>query len=336
VKDDVHDGPVPPGEKRGNVILDHLTASRLGNGLGRSATLAAFLLMVAFFWAQHPDTFGTWENFKSIFTLAAPLLILSVGLTIVLTVGEFDLSFVGVVNLAALVIAKYLVGGGHGVFLAIVLALAVGLAGGLIAGLLVAADRASSFIVTLALNTIWGGLALGISNAKYIPIPNLTFTNISLSEAGLPVPVWISIGVVLVGMLVMQTTVFGRDTRAVGSNRLAARLAGVRVNVTRIGTFALLGLCTGLAAMLLASSEGAYTPGVGSGLLIPPYVAVFFGISVLGVGRFTVLGTVVGALFIQTLQTGLTFEGVSSWVSNVVIGTVLLVILFLSSQLRKS
>lgn len=291
--------------------------------------------MVAVFWIQFPNTFGTWENAKQILLLAAPLLVLAVGLTLVLIVGEFDLSFAGIIALSALAIAETAKDGGHGVLTLITVALAVGFVAGLLAGALVSAERASSFIVTLALNTVWVGLALGISGGKYISIESDGFNNISLSSAGLPVPVWIAFAVSLVAIALIRLTVFGRQLRAVGSNREAARLAGVRVNVTRIKAFGFLGLCAGLSAVLLTASAGSYTPDVGGGLFIPPFVAAFFGISVMGMGRFNVFGTVVGALFIQTLQTGLTFNNVSAWVSNVVIGVVLLVILFVAGQLRQ-
>lgn len=303
--------------------------------LDRYATLVAFALMIAIFWGLEPDTFGTWENFRSILEQAAPLMVLAVGLTIVLAGGEFDLSFPGIIGLSSVVSIKVMADGGGGTLVAVLAGLGTGLAAGIVAGLLVATERASSFIITLALGTVWGGMALGISEGKTIAEVTEGYTNISLNQIfGIANPVYIAVLVAIIAYLILRVTVFGRQVRAIGSNPGAARLAGVRISVTRIGTFAALGLAAGLAAVLLSSSAGQFSPDIGSGLFIPPYVAAFFGLSVLAAGRFNVLGTIVGGLFIGTLQTGLIIVGSEAWVSNVVVGLALIAILVVAARAR--
>lgn len=313
--------------------LRRLRAGLAGAG-ARYATLVGFVAMVAIFSAQFPDTFGTWDNLKATLQLAAPLLVLAVGLTVVLIVGEFDLSFPGVITIAALGAVKVMADGGASATVGVIVGLTIGLGAGLVAGLLVVTERASSFIITLALNTVWAGVAIGVSDGKFISEVTEGYRSISLGGALVPTPVWIALGVTLLAFGLVRWTVFGRQAQAVGSNASAARLSGVRVKATRVGAFAFLGVCAGLAAVMLSASSG-FTPDLGTNLFIPPFVAAFFGISVLAVGRFNVFGTVVGALFIQTLQTGLTFHGVSAWVSNVVIGGTLLGILLVAGQLRR-
>lgn len=306
--------------------------------LDKYATLIAFAVMVAIFWALEPNTFGTWDNFRSILEQAAPMMILAVGLTVVLAAGEFDLSFPGIIGLSSVVAIKVMADdvAGGGTLVAVLAALGVGLGVGVIAGLLVATERASSFIITLALGTVWGGMAIGISGGETIVDVTEGYTNISLNEIfGIPNPVYIALIVAIIAFVVLRVTVFGRQIRAIGSNPGAARLAGVRISFTRVGTFAVLGVCAGLAAVLLSSSAGQYSPDVGSGLFIPPYVAAFFGLSVLGAGRFNVLGTVVGGLFIGTLQTGLIIVGAEAWVSSVVVGLALIAILVVASRVNK-
>jgi len=297
----------------------------------RYATLIAFAVMVAIFWILKPTTFGTIGNLKAILNQAAPLVVIGIGLTVVLVVGEFDLSFAGIVSLASVLSVKILEH--NPASIAVLLGLGVGVGAGIVAGLLVSTERASSFIVTLALSTIWSGLAVGISGSQTISITDNSYLNITFNTfLGFPNPVWIAAVVMVIAYAIIRFTVFGRQAQAVGSNTGAARLAGVRINFTRVGAYAFLGFCSGLAAILLSSSIGQFTPDIGAGLFIPPYVAAFFGVSVLGARRFNIFGTVVGALFIGTLQTGLTIVGAASWIADVVIGAALIAILVIAAK----
>jgi ribose/xylose/arabinose/galactoside ABC-type transport system permease subunit len=129
--------------------------------------------------------------------------------------------------------------------------------------------------------------------------------------------------------------VFGREAQAIGSNPTAARLAGIPLGVRRITAFGVMGVCAAVAGIILSSRSGQYAPDIAGGLFIPPFVAAFFGISVLAAGVFNVFGTVVGALFIATLQTGLVVQGIQEWVSNCIVGAVLLLILFIAAEARE-
>jgi ribose transport system permease protein len=324
---------LPPAER----LRRLLERSPAVDAFLRGVTLVGFVLMVLTFSLLSPDIFPTWENVKSILSLAAPTIILAVGLTVVLVAGEFDLSFSGLVALCAVGAVKAMADSDQGATVAVLVALAIGLGGGLVAGLLVATQRASSFIITLALGSVWGGLALGWSGAGGSTITDVTrgYTDIALAElATVPLPVLYAVVVAVMVYALLRWTVFGREAHAVGSNPSAARLTGVRLGTTKVGAFVVMGLCVGIAAVLLSSRTGSYSPGISAGLLIPPFVAAFFGTSVLAVGRFNVVGTVVGALFVATLGTGLVVEGLEAWVSDVLIGAVLVVILLIAAETR--
>jgi ribose transport system permease protein len=330
--------PEPPRDERGSgarflAAFQFSDAHRL---LIRYVTLIGFVAMFALFSALEPDVFPTWDNIRSILDLSAPILILAVGLTVVLVVGEFDLSFTGLVGLCAVVAVKLQSSGGTGAGVAVLAGLGVGLGGGIIAGTLVSFQRASSFIVTLALGSIWSGVALGITGGG-LTIANVTtgYTNLTDKDiAGIPLAIFYAGFIVLAIWAVLRWTVFGREAQAIGANPTAARLAGIRLSTTRIAAFAVLGLCAAIAAIILSSRSGQYSPDIASGLFIPPFVAAFFGMSVLAAGRFNVFGTLVGALFIATLQTGLVVLGSQDWVANVIIGSVLLIILFIAAETR--
>lgn len=309
------------------------TLGRLRELVDRSGVLIAFVVMIGIFWAINPGVFGTWLNAKNILDQAAVILILGAGLTLVLATGEFDLSFPGVILVSSAVIAK-LLAHGAGVLEASVIGVVVAIAALTLAGVLVAMQRTSSLIVTLALNTLWGGVAAGMSNdGAPIPISNSAFNNLALKQPlGIPLSVYVALVVVSVFGVLLRFTVFGRRAEAIGTNPVAARFAGIPVARVRIGAFALLGLCAGIAAVILESRQGQFTTDLSLGLFIPPFVAAFFGISVLASGKFNMFGTVIGALFIGTLETGLIIAGAAAWTGDVVVGAVLIITLFAAKQ----
>lgn len=300
----------------------------------RYATIFAFALMVLYFSLSKPAIFPTLANARSILDNAAPTLILAVGLTAVLIAGEFDLSFTGVVPLASVLAIKTMVSLHQGAGLAIAVGILVGLLAGVVGGALVAAQRASSFITTLALGSVWTGIALGLSSGgQTINTTNNTFANLSFHHVvGLPITIVYAAVVSLIIWLVLRWTVFGRNAQAIGSNPIAARFAGLGLGGVRVGVFVVMGLCAGIAAILLSSTNAGFSPDVGSGLLVPPFVATFFGLSVRAAGRFNVFGTIVGTLFIATLQTGLNMLGASAWLADVVVGVALVIILFVATE----
>lgn len=319
-----------PGSSR-NQLLQDLVA--------RYAVLVGFAAMFAVFWILRPEVFGTTDNVRTIFEQASVVVILAVGVTVVMTTGEFDLSFPGLVGVCAVISVKAMADWGADPALATVMALAIGLAGGLTAGALVATKRTSSFIVTLALNTVWGGLALGLSGNGGSTIVEVApgYVDISSQELlGIKLPVFYAAAIAIVFAVILRRTVFGRQARAIGTNADAARLSGIPMARVRIGAFALMGLCSGAVAVIMTSQLAQFTPGIASGLFIPPFVAAFFGIAVLARGSFNIFGSVVGALFIGTLETGLIVVGAEAWIGNMVVGAALLVILFIAAAEARS
>jgi ribose transport system permease protein len=326
-----------PAKTQGEYVNDDQTPRRNGIPpyLEKLAIPVLFAAMIAVFWLITPDVFGTWTNAKNILDQAAVVLILAAGLTLVLSTNEFDLSFPGVIIFAGAIATKMLNNGSSSV-VAIVVAMAIGVGAELVAGALVATQLTSSFIITLALNTFWGGLAAGLSNGgQPIPVTNQSFTDLALkTPLGIPVAVYLAVIIVVIAGFLLRFTVFGRHAAAIGTNAVAARFAGIRLSWVRLGVFAFLGLCAGLSAAILTARQGQFTTQLSLGLFIPPFVAAFFGVSVLNAGRFNVLGTAVGALFIATLQTGLIISGADAWAGDVMVGVVLIVTLFVAAKIK--
>jgi ribose/xylose/arabinose/galactoside ABC-type transport system permease subunit len=302
----------------------------------RWGVLVVFAVMIVVFSLLSPDVFPTWRNTLSILEQASIVVLLAVGLTYVLAAGEFDLSFPYVYTLASGVCVISMTKWGFGTVPAIFVGLGVGAATGLINGIFVATKRASSFIITLALGTAYTGLMYGIAGEAPITAGiNKSFIDLTTFEIGeIRLDVIMMVVIAIVAGIALRSSVFGRHVKATGSNPAAASVAGVKVSWVRIGCYVVLGLCVAVAAILQTSLSAAFYPTGGQGLFLPPFVAAFIGTSVLGRGQFTVFGTVVGALFIGTLQTGLLMQNIPAWVIYVVQGGVLLAAVMAAAQTR--
>lgn len=298
------------------------------------ATLIGFAVMIAIFWIAKPATFGTIANVKSILDQAAVPILLGVGLTAVLAVAEFDLSFPYVMGLSSAAATLMMTDYQLSTFVAVLVGIIVAVAASAIGGVFVAQQRVSSFVITLGFGFVWLGITDGITGSQVITAGiNPKFVDLtSISFAGITISVVIAAVFALIVGVMFRWTVIGRYLMSVGSNPLASRLAGLPLSGLRVFAYAVLGLAVGIAAIILTSRQAQYTPGLGNGFFLTPYVAAFFGMSVLGAKRFNVLGTVVGALFMGTLQTGLVIIGAEAWVNNLIQGVVLLVILLIARR----
>jgi len=313
-----------------------LIRQRVERWLERWGVLATFAAMIVVFSVLSPDSFPKWDNAVSMFDQTSVVLLLSVGLTFVLASGEFDLAFPNTFVLVSGIVVYAMAHWSFGPGAAVVLGLLVGVASGVVNGALVATRRASSFIVTLALGSVYLGLMYGIAGDTPIldGIPD-GYANISawhikdISAVALS-----AIVVTIVVGVVLRSTVFGRHVKATGENPEAAAVAGVRVTRIRILAFVVLGLCVAVAAIMQSSLSAAHYPTAGQGLFLPPFVAAFIGTSVLSNGQFNVLGTFVGAMFISVLQNGLLLQDFPNWVITLVQGVVLLTAVMVAAQAR--
>jgi ribose transport system permease protein len=301
--------------------------------LFRYGLVVAFLLMIAVFSILKPHVFPTSANAKSILEESAPPMILAVGLTAVLVMNDFDLSFAAMLGLGSGIVTVLLVNHHVGWLLAVFIALIVGAAGGVLNGFLIAVLGGSSFIITLATGTVFTGLEYAVTGQKDIfSGMSAGFTKVAQGSPllGINTQVWIALVIAILGWLTLEKTEIGRFMYAIGGNQEAARLAGVRVRTLRILGFVMIGLAAIGAGVLLTSLSGAYTPDPGPAYLLPAYAGVFLGASAFRPGQFNVLGTVVGVLFLETIQTGLTMLNLSTWIINVVQGSILIAAVLLS------
>ena len=290
----------------------------------RFGTPAALALIVLGFALARPDKFATASNLLSVTQQMAILAIVAAGATLVMVIGEFDLSVGFVASLAGVLVVR-LLAADIGVAPAVLLTLAVcALVGGL-NGFVVHGLRAPSFIATLALGTIASGCAYWLSGGASLfqGIP-AGFTVLARAMMG-PVPVltpWMLVVLCAAGGL-LALTVFGRRLIAVGSNREAARLSGVSIGRSVVAVFAITGALSGLAGVLLAARLGNVQHTMGEALLLPAYAAAFLGMTAFRGGRPNLAGTAVGVAILAVLANGLTILNVEPFVQKMVTGAII-------------
>jgi ribose transport system permease protein len=314
--------------------------SRAARGLSlveRSAVVGSYVIMVLLFCLLAKDTFPTSGTLKDVLDQCAVPVILVCGLTLVLAVGEFDLSYTATVGLAAGLVIVLTAQHGWAIAPAIAVALLASLAVGIVVGLLVTIGHASSFIVTLAIGSAVTGLELAITGNKTI-FQNIPTAYADLSAKaflGLKSPVWAALIVMGLIAVLLHRTRFGRHAQAIGGNPTAAYLAGVRVRRVRVVAFAIVAVLAGLAAVILTSRASSYYPNSSAGFLLNTYAAAFLGASVGRWRGFTVFGSAFGVLWIITLQTGLTQSNAPAWTSSFIQGLVLAIAVLVASRGRR-
>jgi ribose transport system permease protein len=241
------------------------------------------------------DAFLTRDNLLTVFTQVSVVGVVAVGMTFVIATGGIDLS-VGSM-LAAAAIAGGLAGDQQSLPF-ILGAIGFGLLLGLVNGVAIAYGRIVPFIATLAMFAGARGLALWMSDKTPISLLDLDVVR-DLGRgrmAGIPNAAIVFVTVTAVGWVLLNRTRYGRHVVAVGGNREAARMAGIRPNVIVTSVYVLSGACVGIAAVLLSGRLGSASPVSGQLLELDAIAAVVIGGTSLAGGRATVTGTFLGVI----------------------------------------
>lgn len=305
----------------------------------RARALVVLALLVLLFAAMAP-TFLTANNLTILSKHVAIAAILAIGMTFVVLSGGIDLSVGSVAGLSGMVAGMLItqgvtVGGAQHYLPAAVCALvavAVGLVVGLLNGLLVARAGVAPFIATLGTLYVARGAAMLISNGKTFPKlageaarGNTGFPALGQTYfLGLPLPVWVMLGLFAIASIVARKTPLGRHVYAVGGNERAARLAGIRVPQVKMFTYLASGMCAAIVGLIIASQLEAAHPATGESFELNAIAAVVLGGTSLMGGRGSVTGTLLGACVIGVLADGLVMLGVSEFWQMVIKGTVII------------
>ena len=313
----------------------------------RYGTLIGMLAIVVFFWVNLPDTFMTLRNWLNISQQVSMLAVVAAAMTVVMVMGDFDLSVGSMASLAG-VVAAVLFAAGYPVWVGVGAALAVGVIGGLVNGALVSLIGILPFVATLATLTMYSGLAFVISGGKTIFGRDIPAGFSDFARGGLPLgmqggkPLVLplltvtALAVMALVWLVLEQTTYGRRLYAIGGNMEAARLAGVRVVILRLTAFGVTGLGAAVAGLMYAARVASANPVQGSGLMLSAIAAVFLGMTVSGNGQPKVLATLVGVLVLGVLDNGLTQMQVDSYVREVLVGLIIILAVSISALGRRA
>ncbi len=248
--------------------------------------------------------------------------LVAIGLTVVILMGELDLSVASTLAVSGVILALV-----PNLFLGIVLALATGLVIGAVNAFFVVKVGINSFIATLGMLFALRGLALVLSNSQPVPLTNAD-AGISFGRPfiGPITPRVILFAIVFIALQVFVTRVrAGRESYAVGGNRQAAADAGIPVSRRILTGFMISGFVAALAGVINTLELTAADPTSGSTALLTSFAAAIIGGTVLTGGRGSILGTLIGAGALGILTVGLTLYGVQAEIQEIFIGTVLFV-----------
>lgn len=289
------------------------------------ATLAIVIVECVFFGLMRP-AFFSFYNFTNIITQMATLAILSLGITFVIVCGGIDLSLGSIMSVTSVMVGMVMVESGS-IALGILAGLLCGCVFGVVNGYFVAYKGIQPFAVTLGTMSIGSGLALILCNGDAVRGLPKAFAFIGNGKVfNIPFQVLIVLVLAALSYILLQKLPFGAMCYATGGNRRAAALSGIHVNRVHMMSFLISGLMASCAAIVATSRTSSGLPTLGStNIQMQAIAAAIIGGASMSGGRGTIIGTLLGALFISILYNGANLLGVSSYIQDVLIGSIIII-----------
>ncbi|MFL1592787.1 ABC transporter permease [Rhodococcus ruber] len=309
----------------------------LGPLVEKYALVLALVAVVLVFSALRPEIYPTANNLQNILGSQAVLLILALGLIVPLTAGEFDLSAVSTMSLAAMTIAVLNVQQGWSLLPAIAVAVLVALVVGVVNAVLVVRLHIDSFIATLGSGTVVLGVVQWISDSTSVTGIDSALVDATIGTRlfGVSLQFYYALALVLLTAVIFQYTPIGRRLLFVGRGPQVARLSGLHVDRIRSGALVTSALVAALAGIVYAGMLGGADPSSGQSFMLPAFAAAFLGATAIVPGRFNAFGTLVAVYFLVAGVVGLQMLGVASFVQQLFYGGALVVAVALSGAVRR-
>lgn len=280
------------------------------------------------------ESFLTSTNIINILRQVSIIGIVAIGMSFVIITGGIDLSVGSIMALSAVVAASFAkADSSYSIFIPIIIGITVGLASGLINGVLVARWKVAPFIATLGMMTAARGLAMVYTDGRPVIGLSSSYNNIGSGYIlGFPIPVVAFLVIVLVGIFILNFTVFGRHVFATGGNEQSAKLSGIHTSSVKIGVYAISGLLAGVGGMVLSSRIMSGSPVLGQGYELDAIAAVVIGGTSLFGGVGSLLGTLIGVLIIGVMNNGLDLLNVSSYYQQILKGAIIVIAVLLDKK----
>lgn len=298
-------------------------------------SLIALLFLVVVVSFLNPNFF-TVDNILNILRQTSVNAIIAVGMTLVILTAGIDLSVGSVLALCG-AFAASLIALEVPVMVAVPTALLAGAALGGISGIIIAKGKVQAFIATLVTMTLLRGVTMVYTDGRPI---STGFTDTADAFAwfgtgyalGIPVPVWMMVVVFAAAWYLLNHTRFGRYIYAMGGNESAARLSGINVDRVKIGVYAICGLLSALAGIIVTSRLSSAQPTAGMGYELDAIAAVVLGGTSLMGGKGRIMGTLIGALIIGFLNNALNLLDVASYYQMIAKAVVILLAVLVDNK----
>ena len=305
----------------------------------RVGLVLVFAAMVMYFTldGQIGSLFLSAANLRDVLISGAVVGVISLAMLPPLIAGFFDLSVAAIAGVSCVAAASAISRYGIPLPAGIVIGIACGVLLGTINGSLVSRLGLNAFITTFGTYVLLGGLATWYTGGEQI------VANIPASVGAWSGESWLGVPRLFVVLVILSLVVWfalaylpwGRYLQAIGSNRAAARLVGIRVDRTIFSAFVITGALAGVAGVMQLTIIGGADPTAAASYLFPAFAAVFLGATVIKPGRYNVWGTIIGVYFVGTAVSGLSLLGAQNWVQPVFNGAALLAAIALATFLGR-
>lgn len=304
--------------------------------LGKLGPLLALIVLVILVTIVNPN-FIAPTNLLNLLRQVSTNALIAFGMTFVIITGGIDLSVGSTLALSSALMAGSIAAGMDPI-IAMILSLVVGTVFGAVNGLLITKGNMAPFIATLATMTIYRGLTLVYTDGNPITGIGDSFIFKFVGRGylfGIPFPVVLMIISFILLFILLHKMTFGRKTFAIGGNEKASFIAGIKNDRIKTGIYALSGLMASLAGIIITSRLDSAQPTAGTSYEMDAIASVVLGGTSLSGGRGRLVGTLIGALIIGTLNNGMNLLGISSFYQQVVKGIVIIIAVLLDRKNKK-
>lgn len=299
--------------------------------------LIALILLMGIITVMNSN-FLSVNNIMNLFRQVSINAFIAFGMTFVITTSGIDLSVGSTLALSGAIVASLIVSGVNSI-IAIILGVLLGGVLGFVNGVLVSKGSLAPFIATLATMSIYRGIALLYTGGNPITVagdkPLFEFVGRGYI-VGIPFPVILMFIVLIILYIIFHRTAFGKKVFAVGGNEKAARIAGVKIDKVKMLVYTISGMLAALSGVILTSRLNSAQPTAGNAYELDAIAAVVLGGTSMAGGKGSMVGTLIGALIIGTLNNGLNLLGVSSFYQQIMKGIVIILAVLVDRKRQSS
>lgn len=290
----------------------------------RILAFAALLVIVGGIFHATAPNFLSLTNVTAIFRHMSATGVAALGLTFVIVVNRFDLSFPGIASFGAMTLGTLIVLG-YPLWMAILIGVAAGAILGLVNGIAIGMFDLPDIVTTIAVGSVALGLSFLYSGGMTLSDNFMLSGILDINDQkilGISGPVFIMLALYLAAGIVLHATRFGRGLYATGENAVAAHFSGIRVKALIAFAFVMCGALACWAAIMLSAQSGRSDVTAGNGFLMPAYASVFLGAALFG--RASAPASFAGALLISTILNGCTLLAIPYYYSDAIISAILI------------